>query len=240
MIIDMHVHTNRAGPHSNLDPLTLIREGKRIGLDGVLITEHDQTWPREYAQELAAAHDFVILRGMEVSTDLGHIVVIGLNQYIGGIHRAKNLQQIARAEGAFTIGVHPYRRLVDPGYRDRMGRLIQPLTLDQGTELPLLYYVDEIETMNGGTSERENDFAWQIAQRLGFRGTGGSDAHSIHGIGCCATVFEDTILTEQDLIEALRAKRFYPCASLLQGDRSPYTGPRYSFDTTLVSSGARG
>src|SRR5581483_3372996 len=171
MIIDMHLHTNRAGPHSNLDPLTLISEAKRIGLGGVLITEHDQTWQRFNARQLAEEHDFTILRGMEVSTDLGHVVVIGLDQYIGGIHRAKNLQAVAREHGAITIGVHPYRRLVDPGYRDKHGRVIQPISLEQGLELPLLEFVDEIETMNGATSERENDFAWQIARRAGFRGT---------------------------------------------------------------------
>jgi predicted metal-dependent phosphoesterase TrpH len=230
MIIDMHLHTNRAGPHSNLDPLTLIREAKRIGLGGVLVTEHDQTWQRYNARELAEEHDFVVLRGMEVTTDLGHVVVIGLDQYIGGIHRAKNLQQVARDHGGFTIGVHPYRRLVDSGYRDRNGRPIQPIALSQGLDLPVLEFVDEIETMNGATSERENDFAWQIARRTGFQGTGGSDAHSIHGIGCCATVFEADIRNEEDLIRELRAKRFYSINTLLQGSADAYAGPRYVFE----------
>lgn len=236
MIIDMHLHTNRAGPHSNLDPLTLIKEAKRIGLTGVLVTEHDQAWQRYSAQQLAEEHGFVVLRGMEVTTDLGHVVVIGLDQYVGGIHRAKNLQTVARDHGGFTIGVHPYRRLVDPGYRDKAGRLTQPITLDQGRELPILEFVDEIETMNGATSERENDFAWQIAREMGFQGTGGSDAHSIHGIGCCATVFESEIRNEADLLRELRAKRFYSINSLLQGSHAPYDGPRYQFAPDPVLS----
>jgi hypothetical protein len=229
MIIDMHVHTNRAGPHSNLDPLTLITEAKRIGLGGALITEHDQTWQRYSARQLAEEHDFVILRGMEVTTDLGHVVVIGLDQYIGGIHRARNLQAVAREHGAFTIGVHPYRRLVDSGYRDKHGRVIEPISLGQGLELPILEFVDEIETMNGATSDRENDFAWQIARRTSFQGTGGSDAHSIHGIGCCATVFEQPIRNEEDLLRELRAKRFRAINSLLQGSAESYAGPKFEF-----------
>ena len=78
MILDLHIHTSWHSADSNLSPIELIREAKRLGLDGVVVTEHDHGWDRFRARELAAEHDFLFLRGMEVSTDLGHILVCGL------------------------------------------------------------------------------------------------------------------------------------------------------------------
>jgi hypothetical protein len=41
-----------------------------------------------------------------------------------------------------------------------------------------------------------------------MRGIGGSDAHSEHGLGCCATAFDRPVRNERELIEELRAGRF--------------------------------
>src|SRR5919108_428067 len=69
----MHVHTNVGSYDSNLSPLELIHKGKAAGLDGVVVTEHDRGWDLALARNLARDHDFVLLCGMEVSTDLGYI-----------------------------------------------------------------------------------------------------------------------------------------------------------------------
>jgi hypothetical protein len=47
-----------------------------------------------------------------------------------------------------------------------------------------------------------------VREYVGGRGIGGSDAHSEHGLGCCATEFERAVRTERELIEELRAGRF--------------------------------
>ena len=94
MILDLHIHTSWNSADSNLSPIELIYEAKRLGLDGVVVTEHDRGWDRFRARELAAEHDFLFLRGMEVSTDLGHILVCGLDEYVSGIQRAEKLRQV--------------------------------------------------------------------------------------------------------------------------------------------------
>jgi histidinol phosphatase-like PHP family hydrolase len=38
---DHHLHTNRHSPDSIIDPEKLVEHARRIGLDGVVITEHD-------------------------------------------------------------------------------------------------------------------------------------------------------------------------------------------------------
>jgi PHP domain-containing protein len=55
-----------------------------------------------------------------------------------------------------------------------------------------------------------------VREHVGLRGIGGSDAHSEHGLGCCATVFERDIRDERALIEELRASRFQAINRLQQ------------------------
>src|SRR5262245_2924418 len=59
MILDLHIHTSWNSADSNLSPIELIHEAKRLGLDGVVVTEHDRGWNRFRAHELAAEHDFL-------------------------------------------------------------------------------------------------------------------------------------------------------------------------------------
>src|SRR5213080_3902675 len=107
MILDLHIHTSWHSADSNLSPIDLIREAKHLGLDGVVVTEHDRGWDRFRARDLAAEHNFLFLRGMEVSTDLGHILVCGLEEYVSGIQRAERWASAApgsRSDGGAKAG----------------------------------------------------------------------------------------------------------------------------------------
>ena len=77
------------------------------------------------------------------------------------------------------------------------------LSAREAARHPLFDLVDEIEVANGANTERESAFALEVASELGFRGTGGSDAHSVHGLGKAVTVFDNGIDSEEDLIEAI-------------------------------------
>ena len=41
--------------------------------------------------ELRAKHNFLVLAGIEISTDDGHILAFGLDKYVFGMHRAREL-----------------------------------------------------------------------------------------------------------------------------------------------------
>ncbi|MDO8673217.1 MAG: PHP domain-containing protein [Dehalococcoidia bacterium] len=214
MILDLHTHTTKAGPHSSLDPVAAIVEAKRIGLDGFCVTEHEWTWEKRDAISLSNQHGFPVFRGIEVNTDLGHIAVFGLERYIAGIYKLATLRQVADDAGAFLIALHPFRRVFDaPNLR--AGSVP---TVEEAALLPLFQYVDDIEVLNGANSDVENEFALKVGRLLGMRGTGGSDAHSTHGLGCCTTLFERDIASEEDLLDELRAGRFRPAAGLLTGE----------------------
>jgi len=205
MILDLHIHTSWHSADSNLSPIDLIREAKRLGLNGVVVTEHDRGWDRFRARDLAAEHDFLFLRGMEVSTDLGHILVCGLDEYVSGIQRAEKLRQIVDDVGGVMIAAHPFRRAFTPDFRH--GKESTPGTLAEAVRRPIFDLLDGVEVCNGGSIDRENKCAMQVCDYLGLAPTGGSDAHSELGIGCYATQFDDPIRTEADVIAALQQRR---------------------------------
>lgn len=207
MILDMHVHTNVGSYDSNLSPLELIRKGKAAGLDGVVVTEHDRGWDIDLARQLGREHDFLILCGMEVSTDLGHILVYGLKEYVSGIIYAETLRKVVDNVGGIMFAAHPYRK----AFIQTNGRWDAPaptLTIQEAADRVLVQLVDGLEIYNGATGERENGLAVAVGDYVGLRGIGGSDAHSELGLGCCVTEFARPVRTEAELIEELRAGRF--------------------------------
>ena len=166
------------------------------------------------------------IRGMEVSTNLGHIVVYGLGQYVSGIHDAEQLRRAVEAEAGIMIAAHPFRNLYKTNRFARHAAEPEAPTADEAATYPLFSLVDDIEVFNAGTGERENLFALAVARHLGFRGVASSDAHSTHGIGRFVTVFEGEVVTTHGLIAAVRSRRYYP-ARLEQGtpvDLNPTPG----------------
>lgn len=221
-IIDMHIHTVRGASDSSLTPQQLTEEAQRIGLGGVNISEHDRLWDPYELERLRQESGLFISRGMEVSTDLGHMIVIGLDHYVPGIHRIAELRRVVNEVSGFMFVAHPFRHFFDPVHFRRDGRQPPNLTPEEATHLPVFELVDEIEVANGGCTTQENRFALDVAHILGKRGIGSSDAHSTHGLGCFATVFEHRLEDQRELLAALKAGRFYPAEGLLTGKLAPF------------------
>ena len=206
----MHIHTTRGASDSGLDPNDLAREARRRGLTAVHISEHDRLWDKfvlaEYREKNA---DLLVANGMEVSTDVGHILALGLREYVGGIRHMETLRRVADEHGAFLIVAHPFRHFFDPVYFRRQGKEPFTLTPEQAAKLPVFQLVDAVEVLNGANTLRENLFALRVSQVLGKPGTGGSDAHSTQGIGIYCAVFERNCTTQEELLEELHTGRFH-------------------------------
>ena len=223
-IIDMHLHTTRGASDSGLDPEDLVVEARRRGLTGIHISEHDRLWDRFQLQEFRERHsDLLVANGMEVSTDLGHILALGLKEYVGGIRRAEMLRRVADEQGGFLVVTHPFRHFFDPVYFRRQGKEPFTLTPEQAAKLPVFQLVDAVEVLNGANTVRENVFALRVAQAAGKPGTGGSDAHSTQGIGIYCAVLERNCTTQEELLEELHAGRFYAGHGLLTGELQRFT-----------------
>ena len=202
MRVDLHVHTWPRSQCSTIDPARLLEEAKQIGLDGFCLTEHQVLWKPEEVEELAQGSGVKILRGNEITTAQGDVLVFGLDEDIQGVITAQELHERVEASGGFSIAAHPFRGFKVFG----IGQL--EMSLDQACKKKVLTHVDAIEIGNGKVSEQENEMARKVSRRLGMTGTVGSDAHRIEELGTWVTVFERDVRDEGDLVRELRAGRF--------------------------------
>jgi predicted metal-dependent phosphoesterase TrpH len=208
-IFDLHVHTRQGSADSELDPDVLIGEIHRLGLKGVVLAEHNG-WQHHAYELFARRHDIVLIHALEVSTDMGHVIALGLGGYRPGMGNIRHLRKIVDDAGGAMILAHPFRyffgpRWVSPNLLFR-NRDAMPATAAEAAAHAVFGLVDAVEVVNGSyMDERENRFAQDVAAHLGYPGTGGSDAHSHHGIGRGATLFHGDIRHERDLLDALRA-----------------------------------
>ena len=226
-VFDLHLHTVRGSSDSSLLPEQLIEEARRIGLDGICLTEHSGGWEEREVEEVFGDSGLTVIRAIEVNTEMGHILVFGLNRYVDGMHTAAGLRKVVDAAGGVMISAHPFRNFFNrPPYNVNL--LFQnvngnrPTTAIAASKHPLFELVDDVEVANGSNTDQENHFTLEVARHLGFVGTGGSDAHSTHGIGKCVTIFDGDIRNESDLIEALKAKAFTPAEGLHIGNLKPF------------------
>lgn len=208
MIIDIHTHTYPTSDDSTLTPEELISKSKRIGLDGVCITDHDRFWDPKDIHSLSRKHDYLVLPGCEVTTEEGHMLVYGLQEYIFGMHRASYVKELVDDAGGAMVVAHPYRRFYrkqahtsEEAYEDMLVRACRNKVFG---------FVNAVEIFNGRGSDEENHFAAHIADRFGLSTTGASDAHSIEQVGTYATRFRQPVRNLEDFIAELKAGRFSP------------------------------
>ena len=190
MLIDLHCHTKVHSACSALTPEALVRAARARGLDGVCITEHDALWPLAEIERVAAEMEFVVLRGMEVTTEVGHVLVFGMPHSDPAMATLAELHRMVRAEGGLMYLAHPSRRYGSLPPAD------------------LASVFDSVEVHNGTESMLQNDNAALLANGLALPGIGGSDSHAVREVGVCATEFSDDVRTESAFLQALRAGRY--------------------------------
>ncbi len=206
MLIDLHTHTWPLSDDSFISPDDLVERAKAAGLDGLCLTEHDSVWDPHKVRDLAQRHDFLILPGIEVNTEDGHMLAYGLHGYAYGMHRVRDLARMLDQAGGALIASHPYRRNMPFYPHDEE---LWDLALDRARASPAYSHVCALEAINGRGSRDENLFSWQLCSRLGLPASAGSDAHEAADVGSCATRFERPIRDLSDLIRELKAGRFH-------------------------------
>jgi hypothetical protein len=231
-IFDLHVHTREGSIDSALSPEEFIGEAQRLGLTGAVFSEHDG-WQRHRFNEFVKQREgdgVVLIHALEVYTDMGHVLVYGLDGYRPGIRNIEELRKVVDEVGGYMILAHPFRFFYGPhGNFTRNVLFEDPKAMPQNAEEaachPVFQLVDEIEVVNGGNDRPENCLALQVAAIRGKPGTGGSDAHSNNGIGLGSTLFHGEIRHERDLREALRAGAYTPVEGFNKGKIIYYGEP---------------
>jgi predicted metal-dependent phosphoesterase TrpH len=197
MKFDLHLHTSRHSPDSIMPPRLMVSRAREIGLDGVVITEHDWLWTEDELDELRAIDPgLVVLAGVEVSTRQGHFLVYGITDPFkvpNGIGVAELCREVHRQGGA-VVAAHPYR-------------WNQPFDDILRTERPEL---DGLEMMSNNMDAETRRRAAEMNGRLRLAGLGNSDAHRVETLGCCYTEFAAPVRDARDLVEAIRGRKTAP------------------------------
>jgi predicted metal-dependent phosphoesterase TrpH len=202
ILIDIHTHTSPASPCSGISVDDLIDEAKGIGLDGIVLTDHNFVWNTSEIEALRQRHGFLVLGGSEITTDQGDVLVYGFPDHIDGIIRLEDLRPRVSAVGGYMSMAHPFRGFLVFGAH-QVG-----LTEENAAKREMFRHVDAIEVLNGKVTADENSFAAQVAGILQMPGTAGSDAHEAGSVGQYATEFSGRIENEKDLVEALHSGAF--------------------------------
>lgn len=202
--IDLHVHTAPASPCASSSVDDVISEAKRIGLDGICLTDHNYQWDTKDIMALREKYDFLVLRGNEITTVQGDMLVFGLDEDIQGIITLKDLAEKVAAVDGFMIAAHPFRGFLAVS-GDKLG-----LDVEKAAARPMFSLVDGVEILNSKVTVDENRFCGQVARALKLPTTGGSDAHLVRDVGFYATRFSKVIHNEEELISALRAEDAVP------------------------------
>jgi len=153
LIIDIHIHTKPLSADSNLDAEEAIQGAKKLGLDGICLTEHNRSWALEEIEALRLKWNFPIFGGVEVDTIEGHVLVFGLHRDFEGVIRVDELRKAVVEEQGVMIAAHPFK-----GFR-AFGFSELNLTPEQGSKRPVFKSVDAIEGFNGKSNEKENGLA---------------------------------------------------------------------------------
>jgi hypothetical protein len=190
VLIDLHCHTLPRSQCSALRPEDLVDLARARGLDGICLTEHDALWPQNELANLRERTNFPIFSGVELTTDMGHILAFGLNAGSGLFGSAAAAFAAAQREDALLFLAHPAR--------DGL------LKVSHDT----VTFFESVEALNGSDSRLQNMAASSLAHGFRLPGIGGSDAHAAAEVGRAATRFEAVLTDNASLLAALRSGRY--------------------------------
>jgi predicted metal-dependent phosphoesterase TrpH len=197
MKFDLHMHTSRHSLDSIMTPESMVQRAREIGLDGVVITEHDWLWTdEELAQLRQLTPEVIVLAGIEVSAKQGHFLVYGVSNPFAaphGIGVAELCREVHRQGGA-VVAAHPYR-------------WNQPFDDILETERPDL---DGLELMSNNMDAEIRRRVAALNERIRLAGLGNSDAHRVETLGCCYTEIDGVIRDLSDLVKAIRGRKTTP------------------------------
>ena len=195
MWIDCHCHTKYS--YDNwLEPVDLIRRAKALGIDAVCITEHYSYEASEPVERVGRDEGLLVLRGVEIATDRGHMLAYGVEDDGWNIWGRDNYLPIGEVVehinglGGICVPAHPFREI-------GVSSLLEGL-LD-------LSGIAAVETHNGGNRDSDNDLAIAAVRHMQLPSLGGSDCHKTEAVGRCATKFSQPVTDIKSFIAAVKA-----------------------------------
>lgn len=200
---ELHAHSSLS--HDGRDPVDLLLEqAEAVGLDALAVTDHDEIEASLEAAKLAPDYGLVGIPATEVTSDVGHIIALGVTERIDpGLSYDETLDRIQEADGISVIP-HPFQK-------SRSG--VAPNISDEA-----LARADAIEVYNSRLlTGRGNRKARYFAERHDLPKVAGSDAHIAEMVGQAVTQIDAAEPTVTGIVEAIREGR-----TEVGGKRTPW------------------
>jgi predicted metal-dependent phosphoesterase TrpH len=202
VLFDPHVHSEAS--YDGHEPVELILEhAADIGLDAVAITDHDVMHASLEARDRAPEYGIVAVPGVEVSTRHGHLLALGVEELPPVGAPFGETVAAVRELGGIAVVPHPFQR-TRHGVRRRH-----------------IADCDAVEVYNAWLfTGYRNRRARAFADRNGYPGVAGSDAHRLMGVGRAYTEIDfpgDRELDASAVVEAVRDG-----ATAVHGRRAPF------------------
>jgi predicted metal-dependent phosphoesterase TrpH len=180
--IDLHVHTT-GSRDAFTEPEQLPTIVKQRGLDGVAVTNHD-------AFTRVTSSEAIVLPGIEVSTQQGHIIGLGISGPIERGRTADETISTIQHVGGIAIVPHPF---------DPISPCVNPIDLSSRP--------DAIEVINADALffGLNTKYARRMANRLGLPMVAGSDSHIPETVGDAYTLIDTDSKNVGDILNAIRA-----------------------------------
>lgn len=197
MKIDTHIHSKYS--KDSITPLEdIIKYSQKIGLNAIAITDHDEiegTWAIKKLEHKG----LILIPGEEVSSTKGHIVALGITDYIKPLQTPEETIDQIHDNAGIAIAAHPYCY-----YRSGLGDIVRSLA------------IEAMETKNSrfifGVS---NLIAKKVSDKNRIPEIGASDAHFVKGIGRCYTE-----IPECDSVDEI-IKNIKKGNTIAHGERTP-------------------
>ena len=193
--LDLHIHSTHS-PDGRMPLAEIVSRCKAAGLNGCAVCDHDRV-----LQESFSDPDFLLIPGIEVSTQFGHLLGLFVSREIGTKDFYEAVERI-HAQGGIAVLAHPFEHRTDSAR-------IEPIA-------PLL---DGVEVWNSRAErkiENANFLAAEFAAKHGLRRFAGSDAHVPQEAGNGSVTVESTAFTLDAAKAALLENRV-----TVHGRRSP-------------------
>ncbi|MBW1839266.1 MAG: PHP domain-containing protein [Deltaproteobacteria bacterium] len=170
MEIELHAHTHHSRGSKIpvevlMSPTDLVREAKRIRLDAVAVTDHSESSGWKEALEAGKRYGVTVIPGIEIKTEEGHLIGLGLNEHIDdGMSVDETVERI-KQQGDVSVAPHPFD-IRNDGIKNPFKK------------------TDAVEIFNSlGVDRLSNELAEKRAKETSVSMVVGSDAHSKEMLG---------------------------------------------------------
>jgi predicted metal-dependent phosphoesterase TrpH len=166
MKYDLHTHTKYSAD-GFLEPEKIVETGKRRGLSGIAVTDHN-TIKGSLKAKKYETDDFKVICGSEISTERGEVIGLFLSSEIISQTFLDVVDEIREQDGVVVIP-HPFDEIRNNGVN---------------LEKKDVKLIDCVEVHNSRClRQKYNDNAIEFAQKNNLIGVAGSDAHFAREIG---------------------------------------------------------